>query len=59
MNARHTTLTDLFALFEGLQSQQRRLPVRPQDAHDDYYPSFEREAAAADRAYQFRKEQGE
>jgi len=38
--ARHTTLTDLFALFDALldQSRGRRLPVRPADKHDDAYP---------------------
>ena len=54
--ARHTTLSDLFVLFEALQAQQRgrRLPVRPQDAADDIYPDDG--ANRADRAYQQRRE---
>ena len=57
--ARHTTLSDLFVLFEALQAQQRgrRLPVRPQDAADDYDARYEREASAADARHQQLREE--
>ena len=59
MNARHTTLSELFTLFDAMLVDGRRYQprVRPQDAAADLDAKFEREAGAADRAYQQEREE--
>ncbi len=56
--ARHTTLSDLFTLFEAMLVDGRRYQprVRPQDAAADLDAKFEREASAADDRHQADKE---
>ena len=58
--ARHTTLTALFEFLDGMLLDTRkpvRMPVRPQDRHDDIYEHYESEASVADSQHQQEREE--